>query len=211
MQVTLRQIKKERTRRLIADTALRLFVERGYDRTTIDEIATTAEVGTRTLYRYFATKEDLLVKAAKPGLRGLVECLSDRPDDEPLPDALYATLGRFCVVLGMERKRGVVLRELIESIPSVRARVQDEIGAVRRDLAREIRRRLGAPRTDPRPELAAGLLMVLVDYVVDAWASSRRSPQRVADLAIDLLNDGAVPVAASRRPTTRASDGAGHS
>lgn len=211
MQVTLRQIKKDRTRRLIAETALRLFVEQGYDQTTIEEIATTAEVGTRTLYRYFSTKEELLVKAAQPGLRGLVDCLSDRPDDEPLPDALYATLAQLCVVLGHERKRGLVLRDLIEGIPSVRARVQDEIGAARRDLAREIRRRLRATRTDPRPELAAGLLMVLVDYVVDTWGSTRRSPIRVADLAIDLLNDGAVPVPASRRPATRAGAGGGHS
>ena len=194
MQVTLRQMKKERTRQLIADTALRLFMERGYEQTTIDEIATTAEVGTRTLYRYYPTKEDLLVMSARPGLRGLVECLCERPNDEPLGQSLYMTLARFCVVLGAERQRGLVLRGLIEDIPSVRARVQDEIGAVRVDLAREIRRRLGAGRGDHRPELAAGTLMVIVDVVVAAWASGRRSPIRVADQVVRLLDDGVVPM-----------------
>jgi len=194
VQVTLRQLKKERTRQLIADTALRLFIERGYDQTTIDEIATTAEVGTRTLYRYYPTKEDLLVKSARPGLRGLVECLRERPDDEPLAESLYMTLARFCVVIGAERQRGLELRGLIEAIPSVRARVQDEIGATRIDLAREIRRRLGVPRTDPRPELAAGMLMVVVDFVVGSWASGRRSPIRIADEVVTLLAEGVVPM-----------------
>lgn len=200
MQVTLRQIKKERTRQLIADTALRLFLERGYDQTTIDEIASTAEVGTRTLYRYYPTKEDLLVKSATPGFRALVACLEDQPNDQPLGEALYATLAAFCHVLGNERKRGLALRALIESIPSVRARVHDEIGLARRDLASEIRRRLGASRTDPRPELAAGMLMVIVDFVVVTWASGRRSPLRVADQVADLLNAGRVPLPMPVRP-----------
>ena len=194
MQVTLRQIKKERTRQLIADTALRLFLERGYDQTTIDEIASTAEVGTRTLYRYYPTKEDLLVKSATPGLRVLIACLSDQPDDQPLGEALYATLAAFCHVLGNERKRGLALRELIETIPSVRARVHDEIGLTRRELAKEIRRRLGASRGDPRPELAAGMLMVIVDFVVDTWAAGRRSPMKVAEQVADLLNATRVPL-----------------
>jgi AcrR family transcriptional regulator len=194
VQVTLRQDKKRRTRLLIANTALRLFVERGYDRTTIDEIAMTAEVGTRTLYRYFPTKEDLLVMMARPGLRALVTGLCDRPDEEPLHDALFAALDRFCAGLSAERKRGVLIRDLIEHIPSVRARVQDEWQAARADLAKEIRRRMAAPRTDPRPELAAGTMMVILDYVVATWASSRRSPSRVAEQAARLLNEGAVPL-----------------
>ncbi|HXM54190.1 MAG TPA: TetR/AcrR family transcriptional regulator [Candidatus Dormibacteraeota bacterium] len=192
--MTLRQIKKERTRQLIADTALRLFLERGYDQTTIDEIAATAEVGTRTLYRYYPTKEDLLVKSATPGYRALVTCLCDQPDDQPLGDALYTTLARFCYVLGNERKRGLALRELIENVPSVRARVHDEFELTRRELAKEVRRRMGAPRTDPRPELAAGMLMVMVDFVIVTWASGRRSPLRVADQAADLFRAGRVPL-----------------
>jgi len=202
VQVTLRQMKKERTRQVIADAALRLFVERGYDQTTIDEIAAASDVGTRTLYRYYATKEDLLVKSARPGLRALVDGLRERPDDEPLAEALYRTLARFCVGLDAERQRGLVLRDLIDSIPAVRARVQDEFGSARVDLAREIRRRLEAPRGDPRPELAAGVLMVVVDFVVGSWGIGRRSPMRIADEVVQLLDEGVVPMPmiASRPP-----------
>jgi AcrR family transcriptional regulator len=192
--VTLRQIKKERTRQLIADTALRLFRERGYDQTTIEEIASQAEVGTRTLYRYYATKEDLVLGTTRPGFRHLVDGLRARPDDEPLPRSLHAILTGFCYVLTAERERGLVLRELIERTPSVRARVYDEIWNTRTELAREIRRRLGSARTDPSPELAAGVVMVVVDLAVVTWAAGRRSPQRVVEQAVQLLSSGAVPV-----------------
>ncbi|XVV09851.1 TetR/AcrR family transcriptional regulator [Actinoplanes sp. CA-131856] len=56
----LRDRKKARTRRLIADTATRLFAERGYERVTVSEIARAAEVAEQTLYNYFPTKEQLV-------------------------------------------------------------------------------------------------------------------------------------------------------
>ena len=192
--VTLRQIKKERTRQNIADTALRLFTERGYEQTTIEEIATQAEVGTRTLYRYYATKEDLVLGSTRPGLRQLVDGLRARPDDEPLSRSLNAILTQFCYILSVERERGLVLRELIERTPSVRARVYDEIGRTRVELAREIRRRIGSARGDPSPELAAGVVMVVVDLAVVTWAAGRRSPHRVVEQAVQLLSGGMVPV-----------------
>lgn len=57
---TLRDLRGERTRTQIAESALRLFDDRGYDRTTVQDIATDALISTRTFYRYFATKDDPL-------------------------------------------------------------------------------------------------------------------------------------------------------
>lgn len=56
----LRDLKKARTRRLIAETAARLFAERGYEQVTVSEIARAAEVAEQTLYNYFPTKEQLV-------------------------------------------------------------------------------------------------------------------------------------------------------
>src|SRR3954451_25332966 len=60
MAVGLRELKKQRTRELIAETARRLFAERGFERVTVAEVARTAEVSEQTVFNYFPTKEDLV-------------------------------------------------------------------------------------------------------------------------------------------------------
>ena len=56
----LRELKKARTRRLIADTAARLFAERGYEHVSVSDVAREAEVAEQTVYNYFPTKEQLV-------------------------------------------------------------------------------------------------------------------------------------------------------
>src|ERR1017187_7250536 len=56
----LRELKKARTRRLIADTAARLFAERGYEHVAVSDVAREAEVAEQTVYNYFRTKEQLV-------------------------------------------------------------------------------------------------------------------------------------------------------
>ena len=60
----LRERKKEQTRQLIAETARRLFSERGFDRVTVAEVARAAEVSEQTVFNYFPTKEDLVLAAS---------------------------------------------------------------------------------------------------------------------------------------------------
>src|SRR5260370_1122411 len=55
----LRELKKEQTRRLIADTAWRLFTERGFDQVSVAEVAREAQVAEATVFNYFPAKEDL--------------------------------------------------------------------------------------------------------------------------------------------------------
>src|ERR1700758_2295729 len=56
----LRELKKARTRRLIADPAARLFAERGYEHVAVSDVAREAEVSEQTVYNYFPTKERLV-------------------------------------------------------------------------------------------------------------------------------------------------------
>ena len=75
----LRDVKKARTRRLIADTAARLFAERGYEQVTVREIARAAEVAEQTLYNYFSTKEQLVTDREQQIQQRLSDLICSRP------------------------------------------------------------------------------------------------------------------------------------
>ena len=75
----LRDLKKARTRRLIADTAARLFAERGYERVTVTDVAREAEVAEQTVYNYFPTKERLVTDREQQVQDRLCDLIRSRP------------------------------------------------------------------------------------------------------------------------------------
>jgi len=88
----LRERKKERTRVALESAALRLFEEHGYDETTVEQIADVAEVSTRTFFRYYPTKADVLVRD-QVARRAMVEAfLGARPANEPIMTSLRALM-----------------------------------------------------------------------------------------------------------------------
>jgi AcrR family transcriptional regulator len=85
--IGLRQRKKERTRRALADAATRLFAERGYEETTIADLAAAADISPRTFFSYFASKEDVLFADIDDRIRTMSELELRRPG-ERLSDAI---------------------------------------------------------------------------------------------------------------------------
>ena len=75
----LREIKKERTRRLIAETAARLFAERGYEQVAITDVAREAEVAEQTVYNYFPAKEQLVTDLEAEVRNRICELIGSRP------------------------------------------------------------------------------------------------------------------------------------
>jgi AcrR family transcriptional regulator len=75
----LRDLKKARTRRLIADTAARLFAERGYERVAVSDVARAAEVAEQTVYNYFPTKERLVTDREEQVQDRLCDLIRSRP------------------------------------------------------------------------------------------------------------------------------------
>src|SRR5712691_3376812 len=78
----LRERKKQRTRETIARAAHALFAERGYHATTLNDIAQAADVSTRTIFSYFASKEDILFSDFPLMRHALAQALADRPEGE---------------------------------------------------------------------------------------------------------------------------------
>ncbi|MFD8757079.1 TetR/AcrR family transcriptional regulator [Kitasatospora sp. NPDC059577] len=88
----LRERKKERTRETIADTAIRLFLDKGFDQVSITEIAEAAEVSRRTLFAYFPTKEDLVLHRFADHENEAARTVRARPAGQPPLEALRAAL-----------------------------------------------------------------------------------------------------------------------
>lgn len=113
-----RERKKASTRKLIADTALPLFLERGFDAVSVREIADAADVSTTTLFNYFPVKEALVFDEDASREAGLLAAVQERPAGTSIPESLCA----YFVSSEYLRNREMdAFYELIESTPSLRS------------------------------------------------------------------------------------------
>ncbi|WP_441120004.1 TetR family transcriptional regulator [Nonomuraea sp. H19] len=119
--VGLRERKKEKTRVAILDAALDLFIEQGYESTTVEQIAGAAEISPRTFFRYFTSKDHLVLWFHDHGEEIMLETLTSRPPDEPpfttLMHALRAVLSDMEDSTPEESVRFLKLRRILDENP----------------------------------------------------------------------------------------------
>ena len=191
--VGLRERKKERTRDELTAAAISLFATQGYDRTTVEDIAVAADVSPRTFFRYYPTKEDVVVSLLQAGAVDLQDEFARRGTDEPLAEALRAAT-RSWAQLGEQRAHNLMqLMRVIAGAPSLRARLDDERRRKLAELTEVIARRIGAdPRQDPRPALIARLTGQVVVEAMERWSADGRihALADYLDAGFDLLTDG---------------------
>ncbi|MEX2628125.1 MAG: TetR family transcriptional regulator [Ilumatobacteraceae bacterium] len=107
----------------VADVALRLFSERGFDQVTIDDIAAEAGISRRTFFRYFDAKEDALLPHEDEVLGRFRALLDERPADEPiLLTVRRATVTLMADALAADREATIQRMRLVQDIPAVYAR-----------------------------------------------------------------------------------------
>jgi AcrR family transcriptional regulator len=195
--VGVRERKKERTRDELVAAAVSLFISRGYEQTTVEDIAAAVGVSPRTFFRYFPTKEDAVVGLLTSGAVDLRLELASRPWDEPLPDALrHAT----CSWARLDEQRARMLLQLMQVLPgapALRAHLEDERRRKVTELGVLVARRLGVdPERDPRPKLIAALVLRVVTDAIERWAADGGTGE-LADYLLagfDLLTHG-IPAA----------------
>jgi AcrR family transcriptional regulator len=88
----LRERKKARTRQAISDTATGLFIEHGFEKVTVAQIAAAADVSIKTVFNYFASKEELFFDRADELVTGLERVISERPPETTVTEALHALM-----------------------------------------------------------------------------------------------------------------------
>ncbi|MGW1198444.1 acyl-CoA-like ligand-binding transcription factor [Streptomyces sp. NPDC002536] len=184
----------QRKRQLVSDelteAALQLLALNGFDAVTIDEIAAAAGVSKRTFFRYFASKEDVVVQFLADMGTGMHEQLAARPTDERPSAALRHAVWVAMASCADHSDRALRVVQLILRTPALHARFLERQAQWRDDLAAELAHRHGLdPETDLYPRLAAGMALTAFDAVLHRWSGSDGSedPAELIDQAFAVI------------------------
>ncbi len=147
----LRERKKQQTREKIAQVALRLFAERGYDHTTLAEIAEAADVAPRTIFAYFESKEDILLC----GERSFLDDLKRRLDERPAGTTTVDALREFLSTIPPQDEDDLLRKKVMSENPDLQMKAHAGHTRLEPMLAESIAKDLGAQPDDLQPMLAA--------------------------------------------------------
>jgi len=172
---------RERTRRLaqteLTMVAQDLFLEHGYDETTVDQIAAAAGMSKRTFFRYFPSKDDLVI--GKYDLFGdrMAEALDARPADEPVWESLRRV---FDITLDYvqddgQRARNDAMEHIVQSTPQLTARYLEKLQRVQALLIGRVAQRLALSATDPRPAAIVAAAFACMHAARASWLGSDQS------------------------------------
>ena len=187
-------------RQEIEHAAWRLFAARGYEAATVDDVAREAGVSRRTFFRYFSSKEDVVVGTTDALAEDVLAGLATRPRREPPLVAIHRALRPVLVSrLDDAGEAGAIIRLLRESRTLRRAMLERHARMEER-LAALIAERTGAdPGKDPTPALLAFVTRALVDTAFNVWFDQR--PADVGAMVDDLFRRLRTVVSPRRRAT----------
>jgi AcrR family transcriptional regulator len=205
--ISLRERKKARTRRALVEAALRLFAERGFEATTVADIAEAADVSPRTFFTYFPAKEDVLFADAQDRIDRLQDALAKRAPDESLLDALRRAAREVLADPTFRAEAQRTHMQVIAANPALGARGLQDLLAAEQVVAAAIATDLGVDQTDLQPQVAAAAAVNALRGAFMAWFLSGASgdPQPAFDQALDLLEHGLGTLSASASPHPRSS------
>ncbi|MFD7818682.1 TetR/AcrR family transcriptional regulator [Streptomyces sp. NPDC059785] len=179
-----RERKKAATRQAIADAALELFLEHGFDRVSVRDVAERADVSTTTLFAHFPGKEALVFDREEAVEAQLIAAVRERPAGQDVVEALRAhALGCWVPMASDPRLRRFT--ELVDGTPALREyaermwlRHADALGAaVAEALGRDV------------DDVACAALARFV-LEIPTLARGRRNPAAAVEAVFDLLTDG---------------------
>jgi AcrR family transcriptional regulator len=188
-QAGLRARKKARTRAAIEDAALRLFLERGYAATTIDEIAAAVEVSPRTVLRYFASKEEVLFSRERETVRTLGALLAARSPQEPLLLAARAALTQLAAAYDATRERRLSWAHLVRGTPALAGAYLELLAGFEDAVAgfaaghSSLQERQGV-----RPRLQAALIVAAFRVALERWEGADGDLAQLVAEHLDLLD-----------------------
>ena len=177
----LRERKKARTRAAIREHALRLFREQGYYATTIEQIADAAEVSSATFFRYFPTKEDVVLQDDFDVIS--LEALAAQPPGlGPIAAFRAAATAMLASLSEDDLERFRETTELTMQIPEIRARSIDEFARTINQIAEAIALRTGRSTADFEVRTLAGAIIGVIMSATMPEASDTFTTQGMSDV-----------------------------
>ena len=192
--IGLRERKKARTRAAIREHAMRLFEEQGYAATTIDQIAEAAEVSQSTFFRYFPTKEVVvLIDDYDPVIVAAVR--AQPPDVPPIEAIIRGMRATFDSMDPQEWASEQRRQRLFSTVPELRARAMQQLSDAIDMIAEVIAERTGVPAGHLSVRAMAGAVTGVVMAVLPPGHVYRGPDARPTDFdrlaeALALLQDG---------------------
>lgn len=169
-----RERKKLETRQALEEAALRLFGERGYEQTTVEDIAEAADVAVRTFFRYFSSKQDVLFgEVVTDRVHRLRAELAARPRTESVLESVQLVMDQLDFT-GPEEEQQILARmDLMRRQPSFVSRYLEIIDQMRVAVLEFVADRTGLdPRVDLYPNLVAGACSASWDASLKIWVSA---------------------------------------
>jgi len=173
-RLSLRERKHALVCNEIGHVAMQLFLERGFDATTVDDIVKAAGVGRRTFFRYFETKEAVVLSASEAFGKTVADAIAEQPADcEPL----RALENAFVVVVdAYDREPGArAFHRLIEEHPMLRARNLDQQERWCPLFAAALGRRVRAKRNAMALELLARTSLAAFRTALSHWSADPKA------------------------------------
>ncbi|MEU6238211.1 helix-turn-helix domain-containing protein [Kitasatospora sp. NPDC047058] len=186
-QIGRRERKKAQTRQALADAALELFLDRGYDQVGVKEVADAADVSVTTLFKHFPGKEALVFDEDGDVEAALVAVVRDRPAGRSIPHALreHVLLARTRLAVRAADPRFAAFTRMVDDTPALREYAQRMWTRHEEALARAIAAEVGAPEDDVT-------CAALARFALEARVIVQRhaEPRRAAEEAFALLEPG---------------------
>lgn len=186
-QPGLRERKRQQTRERLKQVAIGLFLERGFEATTLDDIVAAADVSRRSFFHYFASKEDVVFAWQDDIGVALAEEIAKRPPEEPpLLAAIHAIIE---VIRCYDREDTLAIGRLIHDTPALRARDQAKYEALERALAATLSKRMGTAPDGLRARLVAMVAIGAMRIGTETWLAEggRERPDEYAKQAFNTL------------------------
>lgn len=202
----LRRRKRVRTKQMVQKEALRLFADKGYAQTTVDDIAHAAAMSPRTFFRYFPSKEDVVLWDEYDE-RPMQEVLPIRPGEDPLAQLILRVREIFADIYHKDPELLLARTKLSFAVPEIRAHFLNAQLTLMGPYFQQVSDHVGARRDDLRLPVTLAALYSAMLLAVERWQRNdgREDLLRLFDDAIAALAAGATDL----RDTVRAATAAG--